>query len=142
MTHDTIHTQLLARNKPHFVLLCALVVAWCVLIGARGTSTAVAAPSNATVAAASQPGAGAGDGAGKGAGGVTISVNGGGGAEASTAIQILVLMTVLTLAPSVLIMMTGFTRILIVMGFIRNALGTPTMPPNQILIGLSLFFYR
>jgi flagellar biosynthetic protein FliP len=52
---------------------------------------------------------------------------------------VLVVMTILGLAPSILIMMTGFTRILIVLGFVRNALGTPTMPPNQILIGLSLF---
>jgi flagellar biosynthetic protein FliP len=48
-------------------------------------------------------------------------------------------MTVLTLAPSILIMMTGFTRIVIVLGFVRNALGTPTMPPNQILVGIAFF---
>jgi flagellar biosynthetic protein FliP len=52
---------------------------------------------------------------------------------------LLALLTVLSLAPSILIMMTSFTRIIIVLGFVRNALGTPQMPPNQVLVGLSLF---
>jgi len=54
-------------------------------------------------------------------------------------IKILVILTVLTLAPAFLIMMTGFTRIMIVLSFLRQALGTPQMPPNQLLVGLSLF---
>lgn len=54
-------------------------------------------------------------------------------------IQILLLLTVLTLAPSILIMMTSFTRIIIVLSFIRNALGLQQTPPNQVLIGLALF---
>lgn len=54
-------------------------------------------------------------------------------------IKILVIMTVLTLAPAFLIMMTGFTRIMIVLSFLRQALGTQQMPPNQLLVGLSLF---
>lgn len=58
---------------------------------------------------------------------------------ASTALQLLVLLTVLTLAPSILIMMTSFTRIIVVLGFVRNALGTPTTPPNQVLIGIAVF---
>ena len=57
----------------------------------------------------------------------------------STSLQLLVLLTVLSLAPSILIMMTSFTRIIIVLGFVRNALGTPSMPPNQVLVGISLF---
>lgn len=56
-----------------------------------------------------------------------------------TSIQILILLTVLTLAPSILIMMTSFTRIIIVLSFIRNALGLQQTPPNQVLIGLALF---
>lgn len=56
-----------------------------------------------------------------------------------TSIQILVLLTILTLAPSILIMMTSFTRIIIVLSFIRNALGLQQTPPNQVLIGLALF---
>lgn len=54
-------------------------------------------------------------------------------------IQILFLMTILSLAPAILIMMTSFTRIVIVFHFIRQALGTQQMPSNQILIGLALF---
>jgi flagellar biosynthetic protein FliP len=59
--------------------------------------------------------------------------------DVSVAIQILFLLTVLTLAPAILIMMTSFTRLIIVFSFLRNALGIHQMPPNQILIGLSLF---
>lgn len=70
---------------------------------------------------------------------VEIDIGGASGIEPSTTVQILVLLTVFTLVPSILIMTTGFARILIVLGFLRNALGTPQMPPNQILIGLALF---
>ena len=59
--------------------------------------------------------------------------------EVSQSIQILLLLTVLALAPSIIIMMTSFTRIIIVLSFMRSALGTQQMPPNQILIGLALF---
>lgn len=54
-------------------------------------------------------------------------------------LQILFLLTVLSLAPSILILMTSFTRILIVLSFVRSALATQQMPPNQVLIGLALF---
>lgn len=54
-------------------------------------------------------------------------------------LQLLFLLTILTLAPSLLIMMTGFTRITIVLSFIRNALGLQQTPPNQVIIGLALF---
>jgi len=57
----------------------------------------------------------------------------------NSAIQILVVMTLLTLAPSIIFLMTSFTRIVIVLGFVRNALGVQGAPSNQILIGLSLF---
>jgi flagellar biosynthetic protein FliP len=59
--------------------------------------------------------------------------------EVTTTLQILALITVLSLAPSILIMCTSFTRIIIVLGFVRNALGTPSMPPNQVLVGIALF---
>jgi len=58
--------------------------------------------------------------------------------EVSSSIQLLLLLTVLSVAPSILIMMTGFTRIVIILSFLRNALGTQQMPPNQVLIGLAL----
>ncbi len=54
-------------------------------------------------------------------------------------LQLLFVLTVLTLAPSILIMMTSFTRIIIVLSFIRNALGLQQTPPNQVIIGLALF---
>jgi len=63
----------------------------------------------------------------------------GGGQTYSLSIQTLLLMTSLTFLPAVLLMMTGFTRIIIVLSLLRQALGTPTSPPNQVLIGLALF---
>jgi flagellar biosynthesis protein FliP len=59
--------------------------------------------------------------------------------EVSVLVQILFLMTILTLAPAILVMMTSFTRLMIVFSFLRHALGTQQLPPNQILVGLSLF---
>lgn len=57
----------------------------------------------------------------------------------STSVKLLLLLTVLTLAPSILVLMTCFTRIVIVLSFVRTALATQQMPPNQVIIGLSLF---
>ncbi|MFK7677781.1 flagellar type III secretion system pore protein FliP [Priestia megaterium] len=57
----------------------------------------------------------------------------------STSVQLLLLVTVFSVAPGILIMMTCFTRIVIVLSFVRTSLGTQQMPPNQILVGLSLF---
>jgi flagellar biosynthetic protein FliP len=59
--------------------------------------------------------------------------------EVSVIIQILILLTVLSLAPAMLVMMTSFTRLIVVFSFLRHALGTNQMPPNQLLIGLALF---
>lgn len=60
-------------------------------------------------------------------------------AEMATTLQVLLLLTVLSLAPAILILTTAFTRIVIIFSFLRNAIGTPTIPPNQVVIGLSLF---
>ncbi len=57
----------------------------------------------------------------------------------STSIQLLLLLTVLSIAPGILILMTCFTRIVIVLSFVRTSLGTQQMPPNQVLLGLALF---
>ena len=57
----------------------------------------------------------------------------------STSVQLLLLLTVLSLAPSILILMTSFARIVIVLSFTRTALATSQMPPNQVIIGLALF---
>ncbi len=59
--------------------------------------------------------------------------------EVSVALQIVIIMTLLSIAPSIVLLMTSFTRIVIVLGFLRTALGTPSAPSNQILVGLSLF---
>jgi flagellar biosynthetic protein FliP len=59
--------------------------------------------------------------------------------QTGTSLQLLLLMTLLSLAPAILMMMTSFTRIIIVLSFVRNALGTQQLPPNQVLVGLALF---
>jgi flagellar biosynthetic protein FliP len=59
--------------------------------------------------------------------------------EMAAALQILILLTILTLAPAILILMTSFTRIVVSLSFVRNAIATNQMPPNQVLIGLALF---
>lgn len=57
----------------------------------------------------------------------------------ATSVKLLLLLTVLSLAPGLLILMTSFTRILIVLSFVRTSLATQQMPPNQVLIGIALF---
>src|SRR5690606_14563518 len=57
----------------------------------------------------------------------------------STSVKLFLLLTVLSLGPSILILMTSFTRIIVVLSFVRTSLGTQQMPPNQVLIGLALF---
>lgn len=59
--------------------------------------------------------------------------------EIVNTIKILMMLTVLTLAPAIVILMTSFTRIIVVLSFLRQALGTQQMPPNQLLVGLALF---
>ena len=70
---------------------------------------------------------------------LNISENPAGGTEYSLTLQVLILMTVLTLLPSLLIMMTSFVRIIIVMSLLRQAIGTAQTPPNIVLIGIALF---
>lgn len=59
--------------------------------------------------------------------------------DVSNQLKILALLTVLSVAPAILILTTAFTRIVIILSFVRSALGTPSIPPNQVIIGLSLF---
>lgn len=68
-----------------------------------------------------------------------ISELGGSGKPLSTSLQIMLVMSVLTVLPSLLLMMTSFTRIIIVLSILRHALGLQQTPPNQVLVGLSLF---
>lgn len=68
-----------------------------------------------------------------------LVAGGTGGAEPTMAVQIVILLTLLSLAPALVIMLTSFSRIIIVLSFLRTAMGTQQMPPNQVLIGLTLF---
>lgn len=70
---------------------------------------------------------------------LTISLGDGGPKQLAVVIQVLALLTVLSLAPAIFIMVTSFTRIVIVLSFLRQALGTQQVPPNQVLISLALF---
>ena len=70
---------------------------------------------------------------------ITIDLGNSGQGQTAVVIQILALLTVLSLAPALFIMVTSFTRIVIVLSFLRQALGTQQVPPNQVLISLALF---
>ena len=59
--------------------------------------------------------------------------------QVSNALQVLFLLTILSVAPAILLMTTCFTRIVIVLGFVRQAMGTQNMPPTQVILGLALF---
>jgi len=75
-------------------------------------------------------------------GGLIPEVNlqiGGGDGDAASLIQVMLLFTLITLAPSIIVMVTPFTRIVIILGLLRNAMGTQQSPPNTVLIGLALF---
>ena len=70
---------------------------------------------------------------------ISIGISSGDGSDMAGVLQMLIVLTVISLAPSILIMLTSFTRIVIVLHFTRAAIGTQTVPPNQVIIGLSLF---
>lgn len=70
---------------------------------------------------------------------ISINLGQGSGGVTERAIQLIALLTVLSIAPSILIMMTSFTRIVVVLSLLRTALGTATAPPNSVIIALALF---
>ena len=70
---------------------------------------------------------------------ISIQLGDAGGTGPSVAMQIVLLLTVLSLAPALFVMVTSFTRIVIVLAFLRQALGTQQVPPNQVLVGLAMF---
>jgi flagellar biosynthesis protein FliP len=101
----------------HILLLLVLSIFFCALFAPRGACAAE-----------------------KDFSGVEIRIGGGASKGGlTTPLQILVLMTVLSLVPAILVSVTSFTRLIVVSHFLRQALGTQTMPPNQVLIGLALF---
>lgn len=70
----------------------------------------------------------------------SLSLNmGDGGSSTARVVQLIILITVLSLAPSILIMVTSFMRIMIVLSFVRTAIGTQNTPPNQVLVALAMF---
>jgi flagellar biosynthetic protein FliP len=71
--------------------------------------------------------------------GVELRIGGGAKGGLTAPLQILLLLTLLSIVPAVFVSVTSFTRLIIVAHFLRQAIGTQTMPPNQVLIGLSLF---
>jgi flagellar biosynthetic protein FliP len=75
---------------------------------------------------------------GKGSGNVSVKVDPVGGKPSQT-VSIILLLTVLSVAPALLVLTTSFTKVIVVLSLTRNALGTPTIPPNQVLAGLALF---
>lgn len=70
---------------------------------------------------------------------VSLNIGGEGEGDLSSVIQLVILLTVLTLAPAIVILLTSFTRIVVVLSFVRTSMATQQMPPNQVLIGLALF---
>ncbi len=75
--------------------------------------------------------------------GLSLSISGldqvGNPQKISSSLMLLLMLTVLSLAPAILMMMTGFVRIVVVLGFVRRAIGTEQVPPNQVVLGLALF---
>ena len=110
---------------------------------AQTTPGSILSPSvSAAPAAATPPPAGSAPAAAPTSGPFRLNIGlegGGQNGEVSVAVQIVIVMTLLSVAPSIVLLMTSFTRIVIVLGFVRTALGTPSAPSNQIIVGLSLF---
>ena len=123
------------------LLLLAVPLALVVLLGAPSPASADTAPQAAveltgtTVLAATAP---APPVPGVDTGSLTVDLDGGKDAP-SRAIVVVLLLTVMSIAPALLILCTSFTRIVIVLSLTRNALGVQAIPPNQVIVGLSLF---
>ena len=116
----------------------ALVLAGCALLLGllAGTPTASAAPTPAPPASPSAPKAPVVPGDTNDNGVVNINV---GGTKPSTSITILIALTLLSVAPALLLMTTAFSKVFVVLSITRNALGLTNVPPNQVIAGLALF---
>jgi len=111
-------------NRTNCATICLTLLAALVL----STGVAVAQSAETTAASSAQPAA------------LTLRIDGAGGAAGmDAALKIVLVMTVISLAPALLVLLTSFTRIVVVLGFLRQALGTQQAPNNQIIIGLALF---
>ncbi len=126
----------LIRGGPNLIwivlaMLLALVVA--------APALAQAGPAAAPIAAPAPPAPGVGDAVDRALGQLGGAQQSGQSAPLSLSLQVLIIMGLLTILPGILLMMTSFTRIVIVLAILRQALGLQQTPPNQVLIGLSLF---
>mgnify|MGYP000844873852 CR=1 FL=1 len=130
------------RNKHNYIgrksIMIVIMVSICILTFFGNTSIALAAAVEDTITAEDSSISGNNVSGALGPLEFRLSTEKDGDTLAPT-LQILLVLTIITLAPSILIMVTSFTRIVIVLHFVRSALGTQTTPPNQILIGLALF---
>jgi len=116
------------RSLPSFLRLTLAAMVGLMLVAAGPRALAQAAPPPAAAGHTADP--------------LHLTINLDGTeqpAQMSVAVQIVIVMTLLTVAPSIILLMTSFTRIVIVLGFVRTAIGVPSAPSNQIIIGLSLF---
>jgi len=126
------------------VLILLAFVALLSLAMPSFAQSAPAAPATTTAAPAAAAKPGIGDAVDRALGqlggpGAAAATNGAGKAPLSLSLQVLIIMGLLTILPGILLMMTSFTRIIIVLSILRQALGLQQTPPNQVLIGLSLF---
>jgi flagellar biosynthetic protein FliP len=115
------------RRRAAMVLALALLSTVAAVLLAGPASAAPTAPVDPTAPVAPVV---------PGSGGVDISIGGG---SPSSSITLILAITVLSVAPSVLLLATSFTKIIVVLGLTRNALGLPSSPPNQVLTGIALF---
>jgi len=119
----------------------ALLLLWLglVLLLVTASQSAIAQDPPSSIATAASSIGQIASSAGPGIPAMTVTTNAAGGQDYTVTIQILALMTILTLLPSFLMMMTSFTRIIIVFAILRQALGLQSTPSNQIILGLSVF---
>jgi len=133
VTADSITLRRWGRVAVIVVLALALLVAWQLIFSAAAHAAAVMAPGDPVPPEPPRPPS---DPASPG--GVNITVNGING-QPSSAIATLLGITLLSVAPALLLMMTSFTKIFVVLAMTRNALGLQSIPPNQVVAGLALF---
>ena len=114
-------------RKAAMLVAVVIVVCLCTAGTASATQATTAAQETATAAGSNNNNL------------INFSVAAGDGSDMASVLQMLLVLTIISLAPSILMLLTSFTRIVIVLHFTRAALGVQTIPPNQVLIGLSIF---
>lgn len=114
-------------SKVAMLVAVVIVVCLCTAGTASATQATTAAQETATAAGSNNNNL------------INFSVAAGDGSDMASVLQMLLVLTIISLAPSILMLLTSFTRIVIVLHFTRAALGVQTIPPNQVLIGLSIF---